>query len=127
LLRKLAFATEVVMCDARDLLRLESENPFASETARPDLVQFVSILSKAGTVPSIPLILPVEGDWYLRVIAIRERLVCGVYRRHMKTIGYLGQLDKLFGTAVTTRSWSTILAIARILKSDRSSKVSFPT
>ena len=39
----------------------------------------------------------------------------GVYRRHMKTIGYLGQIDKLFGVPVTTRNWNTIKAIVRIL------------
>jgi hypothetical protein len=33
----------------------------------------------------------------------------------MKTIGYLGQIDKLFGPA-TTRNWNTIIAIVRILK-----------
>jgi len=40
----------------------------------------------------------------------------GVYRRHIKTIGYLGQIDKLFGAPATTRSWNTILSVLRILK-----------
>jgi len=34
----------------------------------------------------------------------------------MKTIGYLGQIDKLFGVPVTTRNWNTIMAVMRILK-----------
>jgi len=34
----------------------------------------------------------------------------------MKTIGYLGQIDKLFGVPATTRNWNTIIAIVRILK-----------
>jgi hypothetical protein len=34
----------------------------------------------------------------------------------MKTIGYLGQLDRLFGAPATTRNWNTIVAIVRILK-----------
>jgi hypothetical protein len=29
------------------------------------------------------------------VIASEGQFVFGVYRRHMKTIGYLGQIDKL--------------------------------
>jgi len=33
-----------------------------------------------------------------------------VYRRHMKTIGYLGQIDKLYGVPATTRNWNTIVA-----------------
>ena len=34
----------------------------------------------------------------------------------MKTIGYLGRIDKLFGVPATTRNWETIIAIERILK-----------
>src|SRR5580700_4635283 len=48
LLRKLPFEAEVVLCDGRDLIRLETENPFGTEPARPDIVRFVSILSSAG-------------------------------------------------------------------------------
>jgi len=52
----------------------------------------------------------------VRVIGSKNRFVLGVYRRHMKTIGYLGQIDKLFGVPATTRNWNTIVAIVRILK-----------
>jgi uncharacterized membrane protein len=41
-----------------------------------------------------------------------------MYRRHMKTIGYLGQIDKLFGVRATTRNWNTIITIVQILKGD---------
>jgi len=113
LLRKLPFEAEVVLCDGRDLLRLETEHPFGAEPSRPDVVRFVSILSKAGRVP---ITLPPSGKWLLRVIASKDRFVFGVYRRHMKTIGYLGRIDKLVGVPVTTRNWNTIVAIVRILK-----------
>ena len=117
LVRKLPFETEVMLCDGRDLLRLERENPFGAESSRPDVVRSVSILSKAGRVrASVPITLPPSGKWLLRVIASQGRFVFGVYRRHMKTIGYLGQMDKLFGVPATTRNWNTIVAIARILK-----------
>ena len=117
LLQKLPFQTEVVLCDGRDLISLEMENPFGTEPSRPDTVRFVSILSKAGRVrPSIPITLPPGGEWLLRVIASKNRFVFGVYRRQMKAISYLGQIDKLFGVPATTRNWNTILAIVRILK-----------
>ena len=117
LLRKLPFETEVMLCDGRDLIRLETENPFGTEPSRPDVVRFVSILSKPGRVrASIPITLPPSGEWLLRVIASKNRFVFGEYRRHMKTIGYLGQMDKLFGVPATTRNWNTIVAIVRILK-----------
>ncbi|MGH9203598.1 MAG: DUF1697 domain-containing protein [Vicinamibacterales bacterium] len=117
LLRKLPFDVKVALCDGRDLIRPEMENPFGAEPSRPDIVRFVSILSRACRVrPSIPITLPPGGDWFLRIIASKHRFVFGVYRRHMKTIGYLGQLDKLFGVPATTRNWNTIMAIVRILK-----------
>src|SRR5580704_17326290 len=51
LLRKLPFEAEVVICDGGDLLRLETENPFGTEPSRPDIVRFVSILSRPGSGP----------------------------------------------------------------------------
>ena len=115
--RKLPFVAEVVLCDARDLIRLEIDNPFGTEPARPDIVRFVTILSRAGRVrASNPITLPPGREWFVRIIASRDRFVFGVYRRHMKTIGCLGQIDKLFGAPATTRNWNTIIAIVRILK-----------
>ena len=123
LMRKLPFETEVVLCDGRDLMRLEIENPYGTEPSRPDVVRFVSILSKNGRIRApIPVSLPPDGEWLVRVIASRKRFVFGEYRRHMKTIGYLGQIDKLFSAPATTRNWNTITTILRILKSQRSAK-----
>ncbi|HXW89960.1 MAG TPA: DUF1697 domain-containing protein [Terriglobales bacterium] len=118
LMRRLPFEAKVVLCDGRDLIRLEMENPFGSEPSRPDVVRFVSILSRAGGLrASLPVTFPPEGEWFVRVIASKKRFVYGLYRRHMKTIGYLGQIDKLFGVPATTRNWNTILAVVRILRS----------
>ncbi|MCU1259041.1 MAG: hypothetical protein JWO80_1926 [Bryobacterales bacterium] len=115
--RKLPFAAEVACCDGSDLRRLEMENPFGAEPSRPDVVRFVSILSKPGRgKASFPIAVPGNGEWFVRIIGSTNRLAFGVYRRHMKTIGYLGQIDELFGARATTRSWNTILSVLRILK-----------
>jgi uncharacterized protein (DUF1697 family) len=117
LLRRLPFEAEVMLCDGRDLVRLETDNPFGTEPSRPDVVRFVSILSRAGCVPSsLPIMLPAAGEWLVRLVGSKGRFVFGEYRRHMRTIGYLGQIDRLFGAPATTRNWNTILAILRILK-----------
>ena|SRR5437762_5942101 len=116
LLRKLPFETEVVLCDGRDLIRLETENPFVAEASPPDVVRFVSILSKAGGLrASLPVTFPSDGEWLVGVMASEGQFVFGMYRRHMRTIGYLGQIDKLYGVPATTRNWNTIIAIVRIL------------
>ena len=118
LLRKLPFEAEIVLCEGRDLMRLEMENPFGTQPSPPDIVRFVSILSKAGGVRvSLPVAFPPEGQWLVRVIASEGQFVFGVYRRHMKTIGFLGQIDKLYGGPATTRNWNTITAVIRMLKS----------
>jgi uncharacterized protein (DUF1697 family) len=119
LLDKLPFEAEVVLCDGRDLIRLEKENPFGSGPSHPDIVRFVSILSKAGRLrPCTPITLPPGRGWLVRLIASTNRFVFGEYRRDMKTIGYLGQIDKLFGVPATTRNWNTINAIVRVLKDE---------
>src|SRR5207245_11008492 len=93
LVRKLPFAAEVVLCDGRDLLRLETEHPFGAEPSRPDVVRFVSVLTKPARVrAAIPITLPPTGKWLLRVIASHHPFVFGVFRRHIKTIGYLVQI-----------------------------------
>jgi uncharacterized protein (DUF1697 family) len=118
LLRKLPFEATVVLCDGRHLIRLERQNPFGSEPSSPDIVRFVSILSKPGGVrASLPVVFPPDGEWLVRVIASKGQFVFGMYRRHMKTITYLGQIDKLYGVPATTRNWNTIIAIVRILNS----------
>jgi uncharacterized protein (DUF1697 family) len=117
LLGKLPFETEVMLCDGRDLIGLERDNPFETEALHPDVVRFVSVLARAGAVrASLPVNFPAEGVWLVRVIAWKGRFVFGMYRRHMKTIGYLGQIDKLYGAPATTRNWNTISAVLRILK-----------
>jgi uncharacterized protein (DUF1697 family) len=118
LLRKLTFDAQVALCDGRELIRLETENPFATEPSGTDIVRFVSIFLRPVRGPAeIPFALPARGEWLVRVIASNKRFVFGMYRRHMRTIGYLGQIDKRFGVPTTTRNWNTILAVVRILQS----------
>jgi len=63
-----------------------------------------------------PLNLPSDNDWLLKVIAIQDRFVLGLYRRQMKAIGYLGKIEKLLGVPVTTRNWNTIEKVAEVLR-----------
>ena len=121
--RKLPLEAVVSFCDSRDLVRLEMENPFGAEPLDQDVVRFVSILSKANrSEASIPIAFPPGEKWFVRIIGWRGRLVFGVYRRHMKTIGYLNEIDGFFGAPATTRSWSTMLSVLRILKAPEPAK-----
>jgi len=116
LIRRLPFDAEIVICEGREIVRLLSLNHFADVPARSDLVRFVSVLSRRPRVAlRTPVSFPPGGKWLLKIVARDKQFVVGVYRRHMKVIGYLGKLDRLFGVPVTTRNWNTITAIARVL------------
>ena len=114
--RRLSFDTEIVICHGRDILRMMSRNPFADQPVGSDVVRFVSVLSRSPRLkPSTPVSLPGSGKWLLKVLAMERRFVFGVYRRQMKAIGYLGEIDRIFGVPATTRNWNTINAIAKVL------------
>ena len=114
--RRLPFETELMICQASDIARLVSCDVFAGAPARPDVVRFVSVLSRAPrSALKLPISFPPRGPWLLKVLARDGRFVFGTYRRHMKVIGHLGKLDRLFGVPATTRNWNTIEAIARVL------------
>ena len=117
LARRLPFESEIAICDGREIVRLISQNHFADQPVRPDIVRFVSVLSRRPrSAPPTPVSFPSSGKWLLRILARDNRFVFGVYRRHMKVIGYLGSLDRLFGVPATTRNWTTITAVARVLR-----------
>jgi hypothetical protein len=115
--RRLPFEAEIALCDAKDLFKLELENPFGPEPPSPDVVRFVSILAKAGRHgPSLPIAIPQSGEPFVRILGSKDRLLFGVFRRHMRTIAHLGRIDELFGAPATTRSWNTMLSVLHILK-----------
>ncbi len=116
--RRLPFESEIIICRGREILGLTAYHPIAGQPARPDIVRFVSILSrKPRSAPLLPVSLPASGQWLLKILARERRFVFGVYRRQMKAIGYLGKIDQLFGVPATNRSWKTITAIAKVLES----------
>ena len=118
---KLPLVAEIVVCQGRDVTSLISKNPFEGHSVRQGVVRFVSVLSqRPRLMPSTPVQFPSSGQWLMKILARRGRFVIGMYRRHLKVIGYLGALDRLYGVPVTTRNWNTIEAIARVLRNDPS-------
>jgi uncharacterized protein (DUF1697 family) len=114
--RRLPFDAEIIICPGREIVGLMSQNFFAGYPVRPDVVRFVSVLSRRPrAAPQLPVSLPSHGKWLLRVLARDDRFVIGVYRRQMKVISCLGALDRVFGVPVTTRSWTTMAAVAKVL------------
>jgi uncharacterized protein (DUF1697 family) len=115
LLRRLPFNAEIMICSAREILDLASADPFRDQDSGKDIVHFVSVLARRTTIPSVPLSLPSDDEWLLKVIEVRNRFVLGLYRRQMKVLSCFSKLEKQIGAPVTTRNWNTINAIVKIL------------
>ena len=114
--KQLPFKVEIMICSARDLLKLWKTDPFTGQPAGPDITHFVSVLGRSlRPRPPIPIILPAEGDWQLKVIGLEGKFLLGLYRRHMKAIDYLGKLEKRLGVPATNRSWKTIEKVVKVL------------
>lgn len=114
--RKLPFQCEIMICPARDLIKLAARDPFSRQPSGPNITRFVSVLAKRlRALPPLPLSLPSDDDWLLKIIAIQDRFVLGLYRRQMKAISYLGKVEKRLGVPVTTRNWNTIEKVVKIL------------
>jgi uncharacterized protein (DUF1697 family) len=135
--RKLPFKCEIMICPAREIMKLASKDPFVRQPSGPNRVRFVSILAKplrggsrsdlhqtsnikhqTSQLPPLPLSLPSDDDWLLKIIAIQDRFILGLYHRQMKAISYLGKIEKQFGVPVTTRNWNTIEKVVKVLRQD---------
>jgi uncharacterized protein (DUF1697 family) len=117
--KKLPFKCEIIICPARDIIKLAAKDPFSDHPSGPNITRFVNVLAKRlPSPPSLPISLPSDNDWLLKVIAIENRFVLGLYRREMKAIGYLGKIEKLLGVPATNRNWNTVLKVAQILSKD---------
>src|SRR2546428_13828451 len=93
--KKLPFKCEIMICPARDIIKLTSNDPFSHEPpvrlgpSGPNITRFVSVLAKRPrTLPALPFSLPSDDDWLLKIIAIQDRFVLGLYRREVKRISY---------------------------------------
>jgi uncharacterized protein (DUF1697 family) len=114
--RRLPFETRMMICEGRDIVGLMSRDFFSGHPVRSDVVRFVSVLSQSPrSAPAMPMSFPSSGDWLLKVLARENRFLIGLYRRQMKAIGFLGSLDRLFGTPITTRNWNTMTAVAKVV------------
>src|SRR5437867_2422886 len=117
--KKLPFKCEIMICPVRDVIKLASKYPFAQQPSGPDITRFVNVLAKRlRALPPLPLSLPSDGDWLVKIIAIQGRFVLGLYRRQMKAISYLGKIEKLLGGPATTRNWKTIKKVVKILRGE---------
>ena len=127
IVRTLPFKCEIMICPAQAIVDLASSDPFSGQPSGRDITRFVMVLHKplqssfvlpisSHVTRHSSLCLPSANKWLLKIIAIQNRFVLGLYRREMKAIGYLGKIENQLGVAATTRNWNTIQKVVQVLQ-----------
>jgi uncharacterized protein (DUF1697 family) len=118
ILKALEFECEVVVCRGADVAALARR---AEKEPRPygkDLKTMVSVLAaKPKSKPKLPVSAPEGRDWQVRVIDVDGPFVTSVWRRTEGRFIYPNEVvEKLFGVPATTRGWSTIESLRKIVE-----------
>src|SRR5437867_1876155 len=67
--KKLPFKCEIMICPARNIIKLASQDLFSQQPSGPNITRFVSVAAKPVRL-LLPLNLPSDDDWLLKVVAI---------------------------------------------------------
>jgi uncharacterized protein (DUF1697 family) len=115
----LSFTPEIMIFPARAILELIESAPFNPHDLVDGARPCVTIMSSvpAGS-PKLPLHAPSRADWEVKVQRVSGCAALSLWRPRGKHILYPNAvIEKAFGIQGTTRSWSTIEKIGRILAS----------
>jgi uncharacterized protein (DUF1697 family) len=116
--RRLPFDADLMICRARDVGNLRSENPFPVEGSEKDVSRFVSVLAKRPQrLPPFPICQPDGDNWQVKVIGVQGMFGLSLHRRVGRTLVYPNEVvERHLGVRATTRNWNTLCAICDILK-----------
>lgn len=117
-LRRLPVKAEFMTCRGCDVLDLASRDPFGDALADEDVNQYVSVLAnRPRTLPPLPISHPAGADWQVKVIEMTGRFALSLHRRLGRTLVYPNEVvEKKLGVRATTRNWSTISAVCKVLE-----------
>ena len=119
ILDALEFEAEVIACrgdEVAGLVRRAEKNP---PPYGKDLKTMITVLAaRPKSPPKLPASVPAGADWQVRVTSVDGPFVTSLWRRREGRFIYPNEVvEKLFGVPATTRGWSTITAIRKILES----------
>src|SRR3984893_5084774 len=114
---KLPFKCEIMICPAKQIVDLSKENPFKGESGN-DIDAHVTILAKRpAKLPKLPIYAPSVDKWEIKTSRAVGTAVLSLRHRVKEGRLYPNQIvEKHFGVPATTRSWSTIEKVAKILR-----------
>jgi uncharacterized protein (DUF1697 family) len=117
--KRLAFDAEIIIVKAAPLAAFARSEPFGRRPPARNEQRFATVMLKPlRRMPDLPLIVPPNGDWQLKVVAVSGQLVASIWRREPemgRPVYPNAVIEKELGVA-TTRNWNTISAICKILQ-----------
>lgn len=118
--RRLPFEAELMICRARDITDLVSDDPFPLDASADGVRRYVSVLAKRPkTNTYFPIRHPKNGDWQVKVVGLRGRFALSLWRRTGKSMVYPNEVvERELAIAATTRNWQTISKLHDILQAD---------
>ena len=107
---KLGRTFPTIVRSVEDLQAILAADPYAKFPPAPGAKRVVTFLRAA---PKAKLALPVELDG-ARILCLRGREVYSDYTRTPKGPVFMTLIEKTLGKEVTTRTWDTVVKLARI-------------
>jgi uncharacterized protein (DUF1697 family) len=117
ILGQLPFKCEVMVRRAKEIVDLVGTARFEDEALDSDQRPFVTVMGEApARLPKLPIYAPSLEDWEVKIVQITGACVLSLWRRSKRNTLYPNQvIEKKFGVATTTRSWTTILKVSALL------------
>src|SRR5438874_5405255 len=89
ILRRLPVKAELMICPARAVLDLASQEKRRIDGSDKDVTHYVSVLSdRPRALPPLPIVQPAGKDWQVKVIGVTGRFAVSVHRRMGRTLVY---------------------------------------
>jgi uncharacterized protein (DUF1697 family) len=112
---RLPFETEILICPASEIVELLRQDPFGPLPSGTKST--LTVMGESPPKPPhLPLFAPNEAEWEAKLLSAHGRYVFGLYRRLTNRIVYPNPVvERAFGVHATTRGWSTVVSIGKIL------------
>lgn len=114
----LPFETEILIQPGDQILDLLEEDPLDLERLPDGTKAYLTVLSQAPAQGAeMPLDRPEGEGWQLRLVEIRGDVILSLRRPEKPGRWYPNSVvEDVFGTPATTRGWSTVERIGRVLR-----------
>jgi uncharacterized protein (DUF1697 family) len=117
ILAKMAFAPELSVHTADDVVALVESDPFrGARFSRQRRGWVAAMAARPRATPRLPIAVPAGRVWSVRLDAVDGRFAMGIWR--LPRAGFVfpsNVVEDAFGVRATARWWETFVKVARVL------------